>query len=72
MPGMDGIETLRGLRQTERADAHPRPLAIATTANVMEQDVRSYATLGFDGYLSKPILRHDLEKILLTILQPAA
>jgi signal transduction histidine kinase/ActR/RegA family two-component response regulator len=72
MPGMDGIETLRGLRQAERADAHPRPLAIATTANVMEQDVRSYATLGFDGYLSKPILRHDLEKILLTILQPAA
>ena len=72
MPGMDGIETLEGLRQTETRRDRPRPLAIATTANVLEQDVSTYVTVGFDGYLSKPILRQDLERILLNVLEPAA
>jgi signal transduction histidine kinase/CheY-like chemotaxis protein len=74
MPGMDGVQTLEGLRRTgmraeTRSESRP-PLAIATTANVLEQDVTSYITVGFDGFLAKPILRQDLEKILLTILDP--
>lgn len=52
LPGIDGVETLRLLRQDPVVCDVP---VVAVTAFAMEEDrERAYAN-GFDGYLSKPI-----------------
>jgi CheY-like chemotaxis protein len=52
LPGIDGYEALRMLRQDPRLDGVP---VVALTAFAMRED-RERATLaGFDGYLGKPI-----------------
>jgi signal transduction histidine kinase/CheY-like chemotaxis protein len=68
MPGMDGIETLSTLREGDRNGHGPTPLAIATTANVLRDDVDAYLSSGFDAHLPKPILRDDIETVLKSIL----
>lgn len=55
MPVMDGIEACKRIKES----GYNRRV-IALTANVMKQDVASYAQAGFDGYLSKPL---ELEKL---------
>jgi CheY-like chemotaxis protein len=52
MPEMDGIEAFKILKQK----GCTAPI-IALTANAMAHEVDQYATLGFDGYLKKPIER---------------
>lgn len=64
MPGMDGVETLATLRDTDRQTGRPRPMAIAATAHVISEDVASYLQAGFDTHLPKPIRRDDLDKML--------
>lgn len=74
MPGMDGIETLSTLREGDRRGHGPIPIpipipmAIATTANVLRDDVDAYLSSGFDMHLPKPILRDDIEAVLKSIL----
>ena len=52
LPGIDGVEALRLLRQDPVVGAVP---VVAVTAFAMKEDrERAYAN-GFDGYLSKPI-----------------
>jgi CheY-like chemotaxis protein len=52
LPGIDGTETMRRLRQGVLADDVP---VIALSALVMAHDHESAHTAGFDGYLNKPI-----------------
>jgi CheY-like chemotaxis protein len=52
LPGMDGAEVLERLKDT---DARGIP-TIALTAHAMDGDREKYLGLGFDGYLSKPIV----------------
>ncbi|AQR63112.1 hypothetical protein BZG35_16730 [Brevundimonas sp. LM2] len=53
MPGMNGLEATRRLRQvTERQGHLP---VIALTANVMEHDKAEYLKAGMDGVVAKPI-----------------
>ena len=52
LPGIDGTETMRRLRQGVLADDVP---VIALSALVMNQDHAAAQTAGFDGYLNKPI-----------------
>ena len=52
LPGMDGYEALRILRQNPRLDAVP---VVAVTAFAMREDRERASREGFDGYLSKPI-----------------
>jgi len=53
MPGMDGVQTL----SLWRADPLlPRVPVIALTAHAMVGDRERLLALGFDGYLSKPIV----------------
>jgi len=54
MPGMDGIEATRLIREAEKgADCHSPILAL--TAHALISDHDRLLSLGFDGYVSKPI-----------------
>jgi CheY-like chemotaxis protein len=52
LPGIDGTETLRRLRQDSLARKVP---VVAVTAFAMAVDRERAALAGFDGYIEKPI-----------------
>lgn len=58
MPGMDGPDTLRHIRQS----GMPWSIVpvIAVTADAMEGDRAKYLAMGMDDYIAKPILERDL------------
>jgi two-component system cell cycle response regulator DivK len=52
LPGIDGAETLRQIRQ----DGHMRTVpVVAVTAFAMDDDRRKAFASGFNGYVEKPI-----------------
>ena len=57
LPGMDGVETLERLRKNPKTSHIP---AIALTAHAMQGDRERFLSLGFDNYVSKPILDHTV------------
>ena len=57
LPGMDGTEVLHKLRGEL---ALPRFPVIALTAHAMAGDCEKYLALGFDDYVSKPIVDETL------------
>lgn len=61
MPMMDGIETLRTIRTLEGVKIPP---IVALTANAMVGMKEMYLNEGFDGYISKPINREELQVLL--------
>ena len=52
LPGIDGTETLRRLRQL---GFRPEVPVVAVTAFAMAEDRQRAALAGFDGYIAKPI-----------------
>lgn len=52
LPGMDGFEVLRHLRQREETSGTP---VIAVSANAMDRDIEKGMAAGFDEYITKPI-----------------
>ena len=62
LPGMDGTEVLKRLRADPELSELP---VIALTAHAMAGDRQKYLNLGFDDYISKPIVddEHMLETI---------
>ena len=52
LPGIDGMEALRQLRESPRTAAIP---VVAVTAQAMKQDRERVRQAGFDGYVEKPI-----------------
>jgi signal transduction histidine kinase/CheY-like chemotaxis protein len=63
MPEMDGFETTRRIRETERAMGRHVPI-LAMTAHAMIGDEERCLVAGMDGYLSKPIDIKELFRIL--------
>ena len=61
MPLMDGIQTLKTLKNLEGVKVPP---VIALTANAMVGMKEFYLKEGFDGYISKPINREELQVLL--------
>lgn len=55
MPGMDGIETTRRLRELERARGARRTPVVAVTAHALESDRAAVRESGMDGFLPKPV-----------------
>lgn len=60
MPKMNGIETLRRLRNIDGFDIP----VVALTADAIEGTDEKYINAGFDDYLSKPIDKMQLDRVL--------
>jgi CheY-like chemotaxis protein len=56
LPGMDGTEVLEWVRSQERLKNLP---VIALTAHAMSGDRERYLEMGFDEYVTKPIVDTD-------------
>ena len=67
MPGMDGTEAMKEIRELEENKDTP---IICLTADVIRGAKEKYVSLGFDDYLTKPIEGDELEKMLLSYLPP--
>ncbi len=67
MPEMDGIETLRRLRNQTDGPNTTTPV-ICLTANAISGARESYISSGFEDYLSKPIDSGELEAMLIDFL----
>jgi two-component system cell cycle response regulator DivK len=52
LPGIDGIEALRRLRESQRTAGIP---VVAVTAQAMKEDRERVLQAGFNGYVEKPI-----------------
>jgi len=52
LPGIDGMEALRRLRESPRTADVP---VVAVTAQAMKQDRERALDAGFNGYIEKPI-----------------
>ena len=63
MPGMDGIETFKRLRE-DISGACCDSKVVVLTANAISGAAKMYEDSGFDGYLTKPIDVHELDKCL--------
>ena len=57
LPGMDGTEVLAQLKEDSALSSIP---AIALTAHAMAGDRERFLAMGFDDYLTKPIMDEDV------------
>ncbi len=60
MPGMDGETTLNKLKEIENFNTP----VIALTADAMEGQKEKYLSMGFNDYISKPIDKKELNRVL--------
>jgi two-component system, cell cycle response regulator DivK len=57
LPAMDGTEVLRRLRSDQRLRTLP---VIALTAHAMAGDRERFLSMGFDAYVTKPIIEESV------------
>ena len=68
MPEMDGIACAQRIRDILMSEGR-RVKIVALTANVTSDARRLFAREGFDGFVSKPVIRTELERELRRVLQ---
>ena len=66
MPGMDGVEAMKGIRAVLRGRGDI-PI-VALTANAVSTAKEMFLSVGFDGFVSKPIELVELERVLRKVL----
>lgn len=69
MPNMNGIEATKKIREYEKENNLPHTPIIALTANAIKGDREKFLRAGMDEYLTKPINKKDLIKILSKFLK---
>lgn len=70
MPGMDGMEALRLIREFEESSENGRRVpVIALSAHVMKEDVEKFLNSGFDSYVAKPFNSNDLTARIESLLK---
>jgi DNA-binding response OmpR family regulator len=69
LPGIDGLDLLRALREEYPA---PRIPVLAVTASVMDTDRKNILAAGFDAYVPKPVHIRELLATLEGLLAQAA
>lgn len=62
MPGLDGLQATRAIRQQERSQS--RIPIIALTANAMSRDRDLCLAAGMDAFVSKPIDAGELSRAI--------
>lgn len=80
MPGMDGRDATRLIRQAEAEGRLPRTPILALTAHAMDGDTEGILAAGLDRHLTKPLRRSSILSVLdefrppeaLPITQPAS
>jgi signal transduction histidine kinase/ActR/RegA family two-component response regulator len=64
MPQMDGYEATRQLRKLEREQTRPPCIIVGLSAHALPEFRQRAISEGMNDYLTKPIVRQDIEKIL--------
>ena len=68
MPEMDGLTATQQIRANEAATGQPRTPIVALTANTMESDRQRCLAAGMDDFISKPVRKQALRRILASVL----
>ena len=68
MPGMDGVDTARAIRQM--GERFKQQVVIMLSANVMPESRRMFLAAGVNDTLAKPIELHSLSRLLHQYLPP--
>jgi CheY-like chemotaxis protein len=71
MPVMDGFEAVRLIREQERFQGRHTPI-VALTSYLLKAVQERCATVGMDGYLSKPVTQSKLEDLINSFFAPQA
>ena len=67
MPGMDGVEAMKQIRQVA-AETKKEPVVIALTANALSGAREMFIKEGFDGFIAKPIDVGEFERVMKRVL----
>lgn len=60
MPGMDGVEATRRIREQCRQSSQAPPIILAVTANALPEQVETYLEAGIQDVLTKPVSKDAL------------
>lgn len=71
LPGLDGLETTRRIRQMEKERNLPATPILAMTSNATVDDRLFCLRAGMNDYLSKPFARKELDQKIQFFLAPA-
>ncbi|TVR11101.1 MAG: hybrid sensor histidine kinase/response regulator [Planctomycetota bacterium] len=64
MPVMDGHEATRMIRDPAQGCINPDVIIVAVTAHALDYERARCADVGMNDYLSKPLQKHDLDRVL--------
>ena len=64
MPVMDGTEATKTIKELEEEMEIPHTAIIAVTANALKGDKEKFLASGMDDYVSKPINKNELIKVI--------
>jgi CheY-like chemotaxis protein len=71
MPKMDGVEAMNTIRKLENGRGGRRIPIIAVSAHAMRQQIDHYLSVGFDGYVTKPVTAERLEAEISRVINQA-